>query len=172
MLLRRIMGVFRLDPLIFEEIEHDRTATGQAALVVTVVALLSAIGVSIFAARTGGFLETFLGTLLWAFVGWFVWAGITYWLGTRLFAGQADYGEMLRVIGFSTAPLALGIIPCIGGIVGVIWAAVAAFVAVRQGLDLDGGRAMLTILIGFLVYSLGYLVIFVLISIFRSAMVF
>jgi hypothetical protein len=168
MFFNRILGVFRLDPRTFEEIEHDRTATGQAALVVAIVAVLNALGASLLNLRTGGFLENFLLMVFWAFAGWFLWSAITYFIGTRLFAGKSDMGEMLRVIGFANAPLVLGIIPCIGGIAGVIWAAVAAYVAVRQGLDLDGGRAMLTILIGFLVYALGYLIIFVTFGILRS----
>jgi hypothetical protein len=168
MLVRRISGVFRLDALTFEEIENDRTATGQAALVVTIVAILSATGSGVMAALgTGRFLETFISTLIWAFVGWIVWSAITYLIGTVLFAGRADMGEMLRVIGFASAPLALGIIPCIGGLVGAIWTAAAAFVAIRQGLDLDGGRAFLTMLIGFIVYALGYLSIVVVFGILR-----
>jgi hypothetical protein len=43
-MLQRIMGVFMLNADTFEEIEHDQSATGQAAIVVTIVALLSAIG--------------------------------------------------------------------------------------------------------------------------------
>jgi hypothetical protein len=168
MFVNRIIGVFKLDRGTFEEIEHDRTATGQAALVVAVVALLSGIGASFLGLRTGDFFEVFFGTIFWTFVGWIIWSGITLLIGTRLFNGRSDMGEMLRVIGFASAPLGLGIIPCIGGIVGVLWTTAAVFVALRQGLDLDGGRAMLTALVGFLVYALGYLVLFVTLAIFRT----
>lgn len=169
MFLRRITGVFKLDAQTFEEVEHDRTATSQAALVVALVALLVGIGSGITtAAGPGTFFEGFLGTLVWAFIGWVIWSGITYLVGAGLFGGIADMGEMLRVIGFASAPLMLGIIPCIGGVVGALWTAAAAFVAIRQGLDFDSGRAMLTMLIGFIVYALGYLVIFVIFSILRG----
>jgi hypothetical protein len=168
MFIRRIIGVFKLDPRTFEEVEHDRGATGQAALVVSIVALLTATGNSALSAISGsGFLETFILTLLWTFVGWFVWSAITYFIGVNLFAGRADLGEMLRVIGFASAPLSLGIIPCIGGIAGALWTAAAAYVAIRAGLDLDSGRAFLTMVIGFIVYALGYLSITVLLFIFR-----
>jgi hypothetical protein len=73
-------------------------------------------------------------------------------VGTTLFGGQADLGEMLRVIGFAYAPQILGIIPCIGAIIGFIWSLVAGFIAVRQGLDLDNTKAFLTIVIGFIAY--------------------
>lgn len=62
---------------------------------------------------------------------------------------------MLRVIGFAQAPLALGIIPCIGTIIGLVWAFVASFIAIRQGLDLDDANTCLTIIVGFIVYIIG-----------------
>jgi hypothetical protein len=160
MLFERIVGVFRLSAPVFEEIEHDRSATGQAALVVAGVALLLGLG-SGFTTVTGvgSFAQTFIRTFLWAFAGWVIWSAVSYFVGTTFFGGRADMGEMLRVIGFASAPLALGIIPCIGGLVGALWAAAAGFVAVRQGLDLDNVRALLTVGIGFVIYLIGYLVL-------------
>ena len=156
MLMNRIMGVFRLNPLTFEEIEADRSATSQAALVVLIVALISAIGSGLAASFTedGNFLSSFISTVISTLIGWIVWSAITYFVGTTLFGGQADLGEMLRVIGFAYAPQILGIIPCIGAIIGFIWSLVAGFIAVRQGLDLDNTKAFLTIVIGFIAYLL------------------
>lgn len=155
-MVNRIIGVFRLDVNTFESIEHDQSATTQAAIVVAIVALLSALGSGIGASATGGgFFMSFLGTLVWAFIGWFLWALVTYFVGTALFGGTATLDEMLRVIGFAQAPLLLGVIPCIGWIIGAIWALIAGFIAVRQGLDLDNMKALLTIAIGFIVYIIG-----------------
>lgn len=58
-------------------------------------------------------------------------------------------GQMLRVLGFAYAPQVLSIIPCIGWLIGAIWSLIAAFIAVRQGLDLDNTKAFLTIIVGF-----------------------
>ena len=157
----RIMGVFKLDVNTFEEVEHDETASGQAAIVVGLVALLSALGSGLGASYGGGnFWTSFISTFIWAFVGWFLWAGVSYLVGTSLFGGQATLGEMLRVLGFAQAPQLLGIIPCLGGLVGAIWALIAGFIAIRQGLDLDNTKAFLTALIGFVVLMIGYAVIF------------
>ena len=41
---QRILGVFKLDKQVFKEIEQDASATSQAAIVVVLVAGLSAIG--------------------------------------------------------------------------------------------------------------------------------
>ncbi len=157
----RIMGVFKLDVNTFEEVEHDETATSQAAIVVGLVALLSALGSGLGASFSeGNFWTSFISTFIWAFVGWFLWAGVSYLVGTSLFGGQATLGEMLRVLGFAQAPQLLGIIPCLGGLVGAIWALIAGFIAIRQGLDLDNTKAFLTALIGFVVLMIGYAIIF------------
>ena len=118
-MVQRILGVLRLDVSTFEQIEHDTTATGQAAGVVAVAAVCQAIGRSISASVYGGGVGAgFLVTLVAAFIGWVVWSALTYWIGTSLFDGKADLGEMLRVIGFAQAPLVLAIIPCFGRLVG------------------------------------------------------
>ena len=159
-MLERVIGVFKLDVNVFEEIEHDQGATGQAATIVAIVALLAALGSGIGASFSdGNFFLSFISTLIWTFVGWIVWSAVTYFVGTSLFGGVADMGEMLRVIGFAFAPQILGIIPCIGGLVGGIWSLIAGFVAVRQGLDLDNTKAFLTILIGFVVFMVGTFII-------------
>ena len=159
-MLDRIIGVFKLDANTFEEIEADQSATGQAALVVLVVALVGAVGSGIAATITDtSFFSSFISSLVTALLGWLVWSAVTYFVGTALFGGQADLGEMLRVIGFAYAPQILGIIPCIGWLIGVIWTLAAGFIAVRQGLDLDNTKAALTIGIGLVAYIIIFVII-------------
>lgn len=161
-MLDRIMGVLRLDVNTYEEIEHDPNALTEAAIIVTVVALFSGLG-SAFGADN--FIVGFLTTVLWAFIGWFIWAAVTYWVGTSFFEGQADLAEMLRVLGYAQAPGILRVltfIPCFGWIIGLIawiWSLVTAFIAVRQGLDVDNTKALLTVLIGWFVVFLGSAII-------------
>jgi hypothetical protein len=52
-MIERIIGVFKLDPQTFEDVEHDPTATAQAARVVAIVAFIGAVG--------SGFGATFSG---------------------------------------------------------------------------------------------------------------
>ncbi len=174
----RIMGVFRLSVPTFEEIEADESATGQAALVVAIVAILAGVGAFLAARMAGPALAQLgeqlggdvpiampelnpvsagLNAAIGAFLAWLIWSALTYFIGTRLFGGQATMGEMLRVIGFAQAPRilsVLGFIPCIGAIlslVGWVWALVASFIGIRQGLDLDNGKTLVTVLLSFLV---------------------
>lgn len=149
-MLDRILGVFKLDVGTFESIEHDQSATGQALIVVILAAILSGLGSGIFSIFGGTpFIRNFLGGIIGALIGWLVWSVVSWFVGTRLFGGIATADEMLRVIGFANAPLMLGIIPCIGQLIGWIWSLVAGFIAIRQGLDLDNTKAFLTALVGF-----------------------
>jgi len=128
-MLERIIGVFKLDKKVFAEIEHDESATTQAAIIVAIVAALSVVGSVIgmlFSVVGGG--DVAIGpallnavvTFVVTFINWAIWAGVTYLVGTRLFKGQSTFTEMLRLIGFAYAPRMLSIIPCIGGVVGAI----------------------------------------------------
>lgn len=148
----RMMGAARLDVSVYEEVEADGTATGQAAGVVAIVALCSAIG-GIGAGAQGVF-----SGLIAALVGWGIWAGVTYLIGDKLLGGTATWGELLRTLGFAQAPgvlFALGVIPLVGGLVSIavgLWILVTGIVAIRQALDFGTGRAIATAVIGFIPY--------------------
>lgn len=159
-MLERILGVFKLDRKVFEEIEHDESATTQAAIVVAIVAALSVVGtiIQMLFSLLGGndlnfgsLLLSVIVTFVVTFINWVVWSGVTFLVGTKLFKGQATFTEMLRVIGFAYAPQMLGIIPCLGSIVGGIWSLIASYFAIKEGLDLDDTGTIVTILVGWLV---------------------
>ena len=149
---QRMIGAATLDVPTYEEVEHDTTATGQAAGVVAIVAVATAIG----AIGAGG--EGMLGGIISAFVGWVIWAAVTLVIGTKVFDGTADMGEMLRTLGFAQAPGVLnllGFIPVLGWIVRLavgIWMLVCGVIAVRQALDFTTGKAIGTVVLGWLCY--------------------
>ncbi|MDQ3996984.1 MAG: YIP1 family protein, partial [Gemmatimonadota bacterium] len=97
----RMRGAAMLDIATYEEVEADTTATGQAAIVVVISAIASAIG----AAGPGG--PSVIGVLVGSLISWVIWAGITYVIGDKLFAGTATWGELLRTLGFAQAPRVL-----------------------------------------------------------------
>ncbi|HJR40949.1 MAG TPA: YIP1 family protein [Gemmatimonadaceae bacterium] len=143
-------GAALLDAATYDEVEHDQSATGQAAVVVGIVALASAIG----AYRYGG--RGILGSIIAAFLGWLIWSGITYLIGTRVFKGTATWGEMLRTLGFAQSPgvlLILAIIPFLGVLISFvvgIWTLICGVIAIRQALDLDTGKAVITAILAWL----------------------
>jgi hypothetical protein len=151
-LMDRMKGAALLSVDTFEEVEHDTDATLQAAAVVAMVAVATAIGSSPL-----GVVAAVQGAVA-ALVGWLVWAGITYLVGDKLFGGTASWGELLRTLGFAQAPgvlLVLGFIPLVGGIVEIavpIWMLAAAFIAIRQALDFGNLKTLGTVLVGWLGY--------------------
>jgi hypothetical protein len=152
-MLARIIGVFKLDVATFEEIEHNESLTLTAALIVILVSVISGFGNGFFnLIFSRSFISGFFGALASTILGWILWSVVTWFIGTRFFNGQADVSEMLRVIGFAYAPLVLSIIPCIGGVIGAVWAIIAGFIAIRQGLDLDNGKTLLTVVVGVFCY--------------------
>jgi len=173
-MINRIKGVLLLESETFKEVEHDEKATGQAAIIVVIASILAAIGaasdpfvgalasgLSPLSFGSGSALVVFLGVIVWSILAWLVWAFATYFIGTKIFHGKATYGEMLRVTGFAYAPLAfmiLSVIPCIGfaiSLVVSVWALAAVFVGVREGIDLDFGRTLVTVIAGWLIYAIG-----------------
>ena len=151
MLIERVLGVLKLDVNTYEASEADESATSQAALVVAIVAIVGGVvGGGLNAMLGGSFIGTFISTLISAFVGWFIWSIVTYFVGTTLFGGKADLGQMLRVLGFAQAPGILAAIPICGSFIGWIWTLVCTFIAIRQGLDLDNTKAALTAVVAFI----------------------
>ncbi len=110
----------------------------------------------------GGYEGIVIGTL-GALVGWYIWAFLTYFIGTKLLPEpqtRANYGELLRTIGFASSPgliRVLGIIPALAPFVFLIagiWMLVAMVIAVRQALDYHSTlRAVGVCVIGWLVQA-------------------
>lgn len=149
----RMIGAATLSVPIYEEVEHDHTATGQAAGVVALVALASAIG------EIDAGVANMVGGVVSSFVMWVVWSAITLFIGTKVFDGTADMGEMLRTLGFAHSIGVLkvvGIIPILGWIaylVASLWMLVCGVVAVRQALDFTTGKALGTVFLGWLLMA-------------------
>jgi hypothetical protein len=155
-LLSRMVRASKLDVSLYEEVEADRGAMGQAVLVVVISSVAAGIG-TLTATGLGGLL---LGTVS-ALLGWVVWAYLTYLIGTRMLPEpqtSADPGEMMRTIGFSSAPgvvRILAVVPVLTDIVilvASVWMLVAMVVAVRTALDYTStARAVGVCIIGWLI---------------------
>jgi hypothetical protein len=153
-----MLGAALLDAEVYEEVEADRSATPQAFAVVVLSALSAGIG----SIENGG-LAGILWSTLAALVGWYVWAWVTYLIGTRLLPTPhtvSDPGELLRTLGFSSAPgvlRILAVIPPIAGpvfLVCTLWMLVSMLIAIRQALDYTStARALAVCAIGFPVYA-------------------
>lgn len=157
----RIFRAAKLDRNLYEEVEADKDTLLQALGVVLISGLAAGIG----AAGRGPAQIIFGATA--ALIGWFIWAGLIYLIGVKLLPEpqtRSDLGELLRTIGFASAPgliRVLGVFPGMAEIVffvAAIWMLVAMILAVRQALDYRSTlRAVSVVAIGWIV-QLAFLV--------------
>jgi hypothetical protein len=163
--MNRIVRASKLDVHLYEEVEADKGAMGQAMGVV----VLSSVAAGIGSIGKGGLLGILIGAVF-ALIGWYVWAYLTYLIGTKVLPEpqtRADPGELLRTIGFSSSPgliRVLGVIPGLAGVIFIaasVWMLVAMVVAVRQALDYKSTlRAIGVCAIGWIIQSLILLLLF------------
>ncbi len=156
---QRVIRAANLDVRLYEEVEADKSALGQAMLVVALSSIAGGVGFMHIAGAPGLLIGT-VGSLL----GWYLWAFITYIVGTKLLPEpqtRADHGELLRTIGFSSAPGILrvfGFIPVLGTIVNLVanvWMLIAMVIAVRQALDYQSTyRALGVCVIGWIIQTI------------------
>jgi len=150
--MQRVVGAAKLNAAIYEEVEADTGATGQAMAVVVVSAVAAAIG------EVGQGAMGVAAGLVAALLGWVAWAFAIWLVGTKILPEpqtKSDMGELLRTIGFATSPgwiRVLAFLPFLHPVVMLgawVWMLVAMVVAVRQALDYTGtGRAVVVCVIG------------------------
>ncbi len=161
-MINRMVRAAMLDVDFYEEVEADTTLNQEALMVVILVSIAAGIGAFVGGVIGGSIVGAIVGLILMVVVGvisYYVWAYVTYFVGTNLFQGTADVGELLRTLGYASAPRVLSIlsfIPCVGGLValaGAVWSLVTAVVAVRQALDFgdDTVKAIITVVIGWVI---------------------
>ena len=152
----RIVRALKLEVNLYEEVEADTSATGQAMAVVVLSSLAAGIGNIL----NGGLWGVIGGTVA-ALLGWVIWATLIYLIGTKLLPEEqteSSVGELLRTLGFASAPGLLRVftvVPFFGWFLAVaisIWMLIATVIAVRQALDYEStGRAVAVCFIGWVV---------------------
>ncbi len=174
-IIQRMIRAARLDTAFYNEVEQDTSLNGEALTVVVIASVASGIGAgggSLIAGNgIGSAAVSLVVGIIVAIVGYFIWAWLTQFIGTRFFGGVGDFGELRRTLGYAYAPNILGIfnlIPCIGplvGLVGSLWALVAGIIAVREALDFDSTKAILTVVIGWVIVFVISAIIFSIVGI-------
>ncbi len=136
--INRIFRAIKIDIDLYEEVEKDKSATIQAGGVVVLSSLAAGVG----ALQLG--VSNFLVAPLISLLSWYVWAYVIYFVGVKLLPEnntKSNHGELLRTIGFSSAP---GIIRIFGVtpdlmtvtfIGSAFWMLACMVVAVKSALD-------------------------------------
>jgi FtsH-binding integral membrane protein len=139
--LQRLIGAAALDAAIYEEVEADEGANVQALATV----LLSSVAAGIGALGFGGHpVASIAFVSMVALLAWAVWALVIFEVGVRVMPQpqtRSNVGELMRTIGFASAPGCLRVLGVLPGVtipvfaVTAIWMLAAMVVAVRQALD-------------------------------------
>jgi hypothetical protein len=141
--LQRLVGAAALDRAIYEEVEADQSATGQAFVTVLASSLAAGIGARGFGGTSPANITL---VAIVALIAWAAWALITFEIGVRIMPRpqtRSDVGELLRTIGFATAPGCLRVLGVLPGVtvpvfaITAVWMLAAMIVAVRQALDYE-----------------------------------
>ena len=153
----RMVGAMQGNAATFEEIERDQSAMGQAVTVIVIAGVAALIGNLFRAGITMGVVA-----LIVSLIGYAVWAVVVTVVGTKLMpepTTKADFAETFRTIAFAASPgvfNVVAIIPFLGPLLSFlisIWSLVIMVIAVKVVLDYSSiGRAIIVVIIGFIVY--------------------
>ena len=136
----RVLAMLKLEPGISEEIASDPNSTKRGLVVVIVASVAACLFV----------LPVVLITIPATFVAIAVTAGL-YCLFSRLFANEVPaYPNWFRILLFTSAPTALGIVPIVGALVGSVYTIVLHVVAIRDLARITTGAAIVVWLIAVL----------------------
>ena len=138
--INRVFRAIKIDIDLYEEVEKDKSATIQAGIVVVLSSLAAGVG----ALQLGA--SNFLFAPILSLLSWYVWAYVIYFVGVKLFGGpntKSNHGELLRTIGFSSAPgliRVFGITPDLMAVTFIgsaFWMLACMVVAVKSALDYE-----------------------------------
>jgi hypothetical protein len=152
--MQRVVRAASFDVKFYNEAKDNTALTNEALTVVVASTALAAIG-----SLTGG-LRGLLAALIAGIVGYYLWAWITKMVGANFFQGSGDMGQLLRTLGYASAPRALGllgIVPCVGSIallISFVWTLATGILAVREAHVVDTTKAIIITLIGWVVVVL------------------
>ena len=140
--LERLRGALTLDATVYEEAEHYPEALGQALTVVLLAALARGLG----ELREATFVSGVIGGL----AGWILGVTIIWLIGVVILRNTSDFPELLRTLGFASAPYLLHVLRVLplGSaeplLAFAVWGLglVAWVVAVRQALDVSTAYAL------------------------------
>ena len=136
----RVFRAIKIDIELYEEVEKDKKATIQAGIVVVLSSLAAGVG----ALQMG--MSNFLLAPVMSLLSWYVWAYVIYFVGVKLLGDRktkSSHGELLRTIGFSSAPgliRVFGITPdlmIVTFIGSAFWMLACMVVAVKSALDYE-----------------------------------
>ncbi len=162
MLTDRIIGALTFRSGVYDDVEKDTSFTQTAWIIVIVASFLSQLG------STRNLIAAIIGTIF-AVIAFYVLVWIINWVGREVFKADVTVDELIRSLGLASVWVAigvLGLIPVLGGVISLLAGLlhlVALLIATKAALDLEWVQTIVTVVIGFIVYSvivaIGFLIL-------------
>ncbi|MGA9398314.1 MAG: YIP1 family protein [Anaerolineaceae bacterium] len=155
-MLERIFRAIRLDKVFYREVADDPSLDTESVLIVILVSVISSLGT--LTGQEGSWLAYIGAVANSILLGWLLWAVVAWFVGKHVLDGEGSLSGMLRGLGYASAPRLLGIfggLPIIGWIfslAGGILSLIAGIIAIREGMSVDTGKAIIIALLGGLFY--------------------
>jgi hypothetical protein len=166
MLVQRITGALMFRRGVYADVEADTTFTAAAWLLVAIFALLNQLGSYASQSFFDWLVGAGIGTLT-AIAGFAVAAAVINWVGRGVYNAEVTFDELVRTMGLASVWTAVGVLgamaafsdalSCIlGPVIVISWIAlvVAWFVAVHEALDVNWGKTVITVIIGFIPWAI------------------
>lgn len=165
MLINRIIGAFTFRRKVYAGVERDKSFTTTAWILVVVIAFLNQLGAYPSLENPVNWLLSALVGTVFAIVGFALSAFVISWVGRAVFKAKTNFGEVVRTLGLAyvwnvvgvigalvvLAPTALACIAAPVLFIAWILKLLASLVAVKEALDLDWLRTIITVILGWVV---------------------
>lgn len=142
----RLRGIVTFKAPVYRDVAHDPNALQAAAIIVVIVTLVIGILNGLMSGPlgpVGGIALSILGALIF----WLLGSWLAAFVASRLFQGQTNATEMLRVLGHAYVLQLPVIIPLVGAIIALVLSVIANVLAIREAAGLDTQKAVLTAVI-------------------------
>jgi hypothetical protein len=163
MLVNRIMGAFEFRREVYAQVREDITFTKTAWLLVVVSAFLNQVGSHASANLSNWLISTLAGTAT-AIIGFALAAFVMERVARALFWTEVTFDALVRTLGLAYVWSAVGILGVLSAFISglscllapVMFAAlillvIAWFVAAHEALEVEWGRAIVIVLLGWII---------------------
>ena len=166
----RIISALTFKREVYADVEQDSSFTTTAWLIVAVVSFLNALGTG-SSDNILNWLLNALGGAVFAIVGFAVAAFVIDLVGRTVFKAESSFNEVVRTVGLAYVWQVFGVlgilgvfIPLLICVVGpvtfvawILWI-IAAFIAVKEALDLEWLQTIITVVLGWVAFFIVVLI--------------
>lgn len=159
MLIQRIVGAFTFRKGVYAGVEKDKEFTTTAWIIVAVVGFLNQLGTNVSSNVGSWLLGAIVGTIF-SVLGFAVGALVINWVARAAYDADVTFHELVRTLGLAYVWQVIGVLGVLASIAGcllgpvvvaaVVLLVVAWFTAVKEALDLDWMKTILSVFLGVL----------------------